>query len=195
MAMEPLKQAKPDLKLPTPAPASPTKATSEPAPLRSTSTDSSQNRSPENGPAMLPLPKPRGRPRLSQGLTGPSQRTKRPLPENPAEFDKAISSCKVMVRPVLHGISRLCEVAKTSPLDREEIDSGVVAWSALMYEEGAMLSGKVLVFLWLMGCLLPRAVEYLEKRAENASRAKLESGTARTAQAAASLAVVGNPVP
>jgi len=84
-----------------------------------------------------------------------------------------------MVRPLLSGISRLAQAVGTEPLDKEEVDSGSVAWSALMYEQGAQLSGSVLVTLWSAGVLIPRLVEYAERRAEKqkaANEALLQSG-------------------
>lgn len=111
----------------------------------------------------------------------------RKLPEDPAEFDKAISSCKIMVRPILHGISRLAKTVGTEPLDKEEIDSGTVAFSALMYQAGGMLDARVLVAMWLGGVTIPRVIQFAEAQEEKKKRRELvergivpADGTTRT---------------
>ncbi len=73
---------------------------------------------------------------------------------------------KVMVRPILVGISRMAKTMGTDPLDKEEIDSGTIAWSALMYQYGAMLDARVLVGLWCAGVAVPRAIQYMENKAK-----------------------------
>lgn len=97
----------------------------------------------------------------------------RELPEDPAELDKAIASCRVMVRPILHGISRLATTLDTEPLDKDELDSGIIAFSALMYQYGAMLDARVLITLWLVGITLPRVIERLQKDRDKEKQKKL----------------------
>jgi len=95
------------------------------------------------------------------------------LPEDPKEFDAAIAPVRVMVRPILHGISRLASSAGTDPLDKAEIDSGEVAFAALMFQYGALLDARVLVALWLAGVTVPRGIQYLErKQKEKAAQAE-----------------------
>jgi hypothetical protein len=94
------------------------------------------------------------------------------LPEDPAEFDKAIAPHRTLVRPILLGISRLATTVGTAPLDKEEIDSGTIAFAALMYQYGAMLDARVLVTLWLASVSIPRAMEYAENRRKADEKAK-----------------------
>jgi hypothetical protein len=86
------------------------------------------------------------------------------LPEDPKEFDAAIGPSKIMVRPMLHAISKLCEAVDTDPLDKDEIESGSTALGALMYQYGAMLDARVLVTIWLASVSLPRVTQYLEAK-------------------------------
>jgi hypothetical protein len=102
--------------------------------------------------------------------SAPAFSDKRKLPEDPLEFDAAIRSCKVMMRPVISGISKLAEAAGTEPLDTEEKDSGLTAFSALMYQSGGMLDARTLVAMWVAGVTIPRAVSFMEKRQEAKER-------------------------
>lgn len=100
----------------------------------------------------------------------------RKLPEDPAELDAAIAPMKVMVRPILHGISRIASHVGASPLDKDETDSGTIAWSALLYQQGGMLDARVLVLMWTLGVSIPRTLEYFEnkkKREEEEKRKAL----------------------
>jgi hypothetical protein len=78
-----------------------------------------------------------------------------------------------MVRPIMMGISRLCKTLDVEPLDKEESESGTIAWSALMYQAGGMLDARVLVLLWVAGVSLPRALDYFEKREAKRRHQKL----------------------
>lgn len=77
---------------------------------------------------------------------------------------------RLMVRPLIHGASRICVALDTKPLDKEEVESGTTAWAALLYQYGAQLDARVLVALWCAGVILPRVGEHFEaqkqKRAE-----------------------------
>ena len=92
------------------------------------------------------------------------------------ELDAAIAPCKVMVRPLLHGISRLCTSVEVSPLDKDEIDSGATAWGAVLYSYGGMLNPITLATAWTIGVSIPRFVEYFEKQAEKKKAKQLGGG-------------------
>lgn len=94
------------------------------------------------------------------------------LPTDPKDFDAAIAPMRVMVKPVLFGISRLSAVAGTEPLDKDEIASGEIAFAALAYQYGAMLDARVLVALWLGGVTVPRVVQYFENKRKAEQEAK-----------------------
>jgi len=102
--------------------------------------------------------------------------TARVLPDDPAELEDAIKPLKVMVRPILLGISRLAKSVDTDPLDLDEIRSGETAWAALMYQYGAMLDARVLVALWCAGIGIPRVVQYMEAQKEKRKRTSIDSG-------------------
>jgi hypothetical protein len=96
-----------------------------------------------------------------------------------------------MVRPVLHAISRLAVALETSALDPEEIESGTVAFAALMHQYGAMLDARILVALWVASVSIPRAIEKVEakRKAEEKKKAAALNGASSSAMPAA-LAVV-----
>lgn len=94
----------------------------------------------------------------------------RPLPEDPNELDKAIRPYRLMVKPLLGGLSRLYRYIGTDPLDKDEMEGGELAFGALMYQMGGTLDARILVMLWLAGTGLPRALQYLDKK-ENEKKA------------------------
>ena len=53
---------------------------------------------------------------------------------------------------------------EVSRLDAEEKEDGTFAFSALLYEEGAELSARLLVALWLISVLSLRVMEFFERR-------------------------------
>jgi len=75
---------------------------------------------------------------------------------------------RLMVRPIMHGISRLAQQADVDPLDADEIASGEIAFSALLYQYGGMLDARVLVVLWLAGVSVSRVPQYIAARNKKA---------------------------
>lgn len=150
----------------------------------SPSTSEASSASPSaSGPMPLPVPVKRTRQPKAVTLPTPSLELERKaLPDDPKEFDKAIGPCRVMVRPVIHGISRLCKAAGTDELDKEEKESGEIAFSALMYQYGAMLDARVLVALWVAGVSIPRITQYLESQEEKRRQAQARALPAQAAQ-------------
>lgn len=73
---------------------------------------------------------------------------------------------------------------KTKPLEKYEKEEGETAIASLLYEEGAMLSARLLVLLWVITVLSSRVMEYFENR-------KREEQTRR--QATPTLAPQGPP--
>ncbi len=86
------------------------------------------------------------------------------LPSNPKELQDAIEPYRLMVSPVLHAVSKMAEVAGTSPLDKTEHQSGEIAFGALIYQYGGKLDARVLGLLWFLAVSVPRVIEYLEKK-------------------------------
>jgi len=56
----------------------------------------------------------------------------------------------------------MAKMVDTDPLDKDEIESGEIAFAALMYQYGAMLDARVLVALWCAGVGIPRVLQYME---------------------------------
>jgi len=53
---------------------------------------------------------------------------------------------------------------KTKPLEKIEREDGETAFASLLYEEGAQLSARLLVLLWVITVLSSRAMEFFENR-------------------------------
>jgi len=87
----------------------------------------------------------------------------RQLPTNPEEFDKLLAPYRVMVRPLVGGISKICETLDSMPLDADEKEGGIQAFSALLYQYGGELDARVLVALWVAGVTMPRVLHYMQK--------------------------------
>ena len=71
-----------------------------------------------------------------------------------------------MVRPLVSGVSKVAEVLDTPPLDPDEKEGGVQAFSALLYQYGGELDARVLVGLWIAGVTLPRVLHTMKKQKE-----------------------------
>src|ERR1044072_1170381 len=113
---------------------------------QSTSEDSSDPQVPANASGPQPLPPPR--PRARKQKTSPEATSnyglppKRPLPEDPKEFDEGKRRQRMMVAPILTGVSRLGTVFGAQPMDKDERVAGEVAWGALLYQEGANFDAR-----------------------------------------------------
>ena len=94
----------------------------------------------------------------------PEESRLRPLPDDPVEFENAIRLNKVMVRPVLLGVSQVFKAFKLSPLGKDEQDAGAQAFGALLYQYKAEFDARLLVILWILGITLPRVVEWANMR-------------------------------
>jgi hypothetical protein len=52
----------------------------------------------------------------------------------------------------------------TAPLDGDEQEGGVQAFSALLYQYGAQVDARILVALWVAGVTVPRVIHALKER-------------------------------
>lgn len=146
---------------PTPAAKTTGEAPKETA-FQSRSQPSPANQS--SAPSNLPNPPARrGRPLGSRNRTSLEPETRK-LPEEPAEFEAALKPYRIMVRPLVTGVSRLCEEVGSIPLDSDERQGGEQAFAALMYQYGGQLDARVLVALWVVGVTLPRVIHEVKKR-------------------------------
>lgn len=90
----------------------------------------------------------------------------RTLPEKPEDIDRVLAPYRVMVRPLVTGVSKAAELMDTYPLDADEKEGGTQAFSALMYQYGGELDARVLVALWVAGVSIPRVLHHLKKEKE-----------------------------
>jgi hypothetical protein len=89
---------------------------------------------------------------------------RRKLPEDPADADKALKRYRPYGRMIISAFDKGARFAETAPLDAEEKEDGTFAFSALLYEEGAELSARLLVALWLISVISLRVMEFFEKK-------------------------------
>jgi len=75
-------------------------------------------------------------------------------------FEEQIKSAKLMVRPVLAGISKCLEFYDLSGLDKDETESGAMAFGALVTQYGAQFNAWILVGLWAAGIIPSRVMEW-----------------------------------
>lgn len=93
---------------------------------------------------------------------------------------------KLMVKPVTGCISAICEIAGTSPLDKEEKAQGELAFAAMLYQYGGDLDARVLVALFLAGISTSRLAEFAANRKNKKPSVTVESVTAHRAELAKS---------
>jgi len=71
---------------------------------------------------------------------------------------------RVMVRPLVGGVSKALELKLPPKLDADEIEGGTQAFSALLYQYGGALDARVLVAMWVAGVTLPRVLMLMEEK-------------------------------
>lgn len=134
----------------------------------------------------MPAPK-RGRPPGSKNrpkeLTGDATPAagiftpKRKLPEDPAELNSALSGHKILVGPLVSGISGALEMLGVTPLSAREHSEGTFAFAALAYQEGWELNAWLIVALWAGSIAATRGPEavknYREKKKASTAPASL----------------------
>jgi hypothetical protein len=69
-----------------------------------------------------------------------------------------------MARPIVGGLSKLCEMLDVRALDDAEKESVEVAFAALLYERAGEFNALTLLYMTLAGVAGPRAAEYVDKR-------------------------------
>lgn len=65
---------------------------------------------------------------------------------------------------IVSAVNSIAVAAETKPLNSVERAEGKMAFSALLYEYGANLSAGVLVLMWVISVIVPRVLEWLDKR-------------------------------
>lgn len=125
----------------------------------------------------MALPKKKGRPfgsknrqksELEETIVGKAARpfdvSKRSLPEDAGELDKAIAPYMIYMRMPIKAISSGFELAGVSALDKDEMEAGQKAAAMLAYEYSAKMSGWFALAMFAMGVGAPRLLEFAEKR-------------------------------
>lgn len=96
-------------------------------------------------------------------VTSPSG-SRRRVPEDGPERDKALKGFRVYSRMLVKLIDKLNQFMEAEELDSDEKEAGIEAFSALLYQESAQLDARHLVALWLVTTEVPRGIAYLEKK-------------------------------
>lgn len=81
-------------------------------------------------------------------------------------MDRELKPLRIMAAPVVIGVSKLAEVYGASPLDRNEQAGGELSIAAVLYQYGGQLDALVLLFMWLLGVMIPRFVEVKKRQRE-----------------------------
>lgn len=89
---------------------------------------------------------------------------RRVLPEDPAELDAALAPHKMLVGPILTGISGTLEALGSTALTSREHSEGTFAFSCLAFQYGAQLDARLLVLAWMAGVSLPRISKWAKDR-------------------------------
>lgn len=82
------------------------------------------------------------------------------------------------MRPVVQGCSKLSEALGSEKFDSDEIEGGVLAFSALAYQERAEVNAWWLVGMWTASVSVPRIInawsDFEEKKAKRLQAAPIE---------------------
>lgn len=109
--------------------------------------------------------------------------TRRGLPENPAELESAIASHRMIVSPIITGISGALEALGTTPLSSREHGEGVFAFSCLAYQYGAQIDARLICLAWALGVSVPRLSQWAKaKRTEGVQKLTPENLARAVAQ-------------
>jgi len=160
--------------------------------LEESSESPSESQEAQEGPQPLPPPRRRlGRPPGSRNKKNPEPKEpgkkpnnplasqKRPLPETEEEQQRAFAPYRMFVRPAMSAVSEGFESFDLKPLSPDERESGVTAFSALLYEHGGEISASLLVGMWIMSIGTPRALDYFRKRKHALTDANIRAQAAR----------------
>lgn len=88
---------------------------------------------------------------------------------------------------IVKAFDKTAEYAKVTTFDKDEREDGETAFASLLYEEGAQLSARLLVALWLITVWSTRIIEFFDNRAkqkklEAESKPQLQLGLSTTDQ-------------
>jgi hypothetical protein len=88
------------------------------------------------------------------------------LPENRDELDKMLAPYKMLVNPLLVGVSECCVLAGIKPLSDNERAGGTHAISAVFaqYFPGKFADSRFLLLVWVLGTIVPRALTWLSEQ-------------------------------
>lgn len=164
-------------------------------------TQSPKENSEPAAPSPIPPPRKRGRPSIAEmaareGMTETEYRAARGMNPTPTKTkaspsnqtiegkvtrrsiddapdrEKAIKPYKMFARMAVKLVDKIYELTDMGKLDDEEREAGIEAFSTLLYEESAKMSGRILVVTWLGMTAVPRAIVRVDKAIEERKKTK-----------------------
>lgn len=81
------------------------------------------------------------------------------LPDDLGEREALLAPARFPARVPIMGTNELFKVLGLAELSKEEREEGINAFAVLFYQWGLYKDGRVLVGLWMLGVLVPRATE------------------------------------
>lgn len=118
-----------------------------------------------------------------EGKTSSSSRHR--LPADPKEREDALMPHRVMARPIVAGLSMLCEEMDTKPLNSAEEASCTEAFAALIWKYMHEATPEAFAALALLGIGVPRVPQAIRNRRKK-RQAALQSGTENKVRVAVS---------
>lgn len=79
------------------------------------------------------------------------------LPDDPDDREAALRPARYPARVPIMGTNELFKVLGLAELSEEERAEGIEAFSVLFFQWGLYRDGRVLVALWVLGVMIPRA--------------------------------------
>ena len=112
-------------------------------------------------------------PKVVETTTGqPSSDGRRTLPEDYTESEALIRRFRPYGRMIVEAADGVIVYGKTKALTKNEREDGETAFASLMYEEGMMLSARMLVLLWCITVFTSRILEFIDNRKKEAEESR-----------------------
>lgn len=109
---------------------------------------------------------------MKETTSQPNSEGRRTLSDNYTESENQIKRFRQPARMIVGAVDGTVTYLKTKSLEKYEKEEGETAFASLLYEEGAMLSARLLVLLWIITVLSARIGEYFEARKRDAEERK-----------------------
>lgn len=100
----------------------------------------------------------------------PPKSGKRSLPEDPRDFEREVAIFKPIVKPLVVGLSKVCDYFVDDPLNVAEQGAWEHAGAATLYKYNGAVEPEWMLFSCAVATLVPRGLKWLnEKKKEKQS--------------------------